>query len=161
MNRSKDITKEIENYVKGNYSKKIAMELLKRDGFSESEINEHLYKLDISEKANSMNFIFVPGFLFILLASFFLLGSAFGFSSEENNYTSISLLGFILSIPLIYFYYKGEKLSILITGLAIISVILFLIIGLFSPNTSLVGSLFSIFFLALILNSVKNYYKSI
>ncbi len=160
MTRKKDIKIEIDNYVKGNYSKNIAIELLKRDGFSESEINEHVHKLDIAEKVNSMNFMFVPGFLFNLLTSFFLLGSAFGFSSDENNYTSISLLGFILSIPLIYFYCKGEKLSVLITGLAIICVMLFLIIRIFSANTSLVSSLFSILFLALILNSVKNYYKS-
>ena len=68
MNRGKDIEKEIDGYVKGNYSKKNAVELLKRDGFSESEINEHLYKLDLAEKANSMNYSFVPGFLFILIS---------------------------------------------------------------------------------------------
>lgn len=160
MNRGKDIKKEIDNYVKGNYSKNIAIELLKRDGFSEREINEHLYKLDISEKHNSMNFMFVPGFLFNVLLSLFLLGLGIGFSSEENNYSTFSLVGFFLSIPLIYFYYKGDKFSILITGFEILCVMLFFIIGIFSPFSNLFSSLFSITFLTLILVSVKNYYKS-
>lgn len=159
MNREKDIKSEMDNYVKGNYPKNIAIELLKRDGFSESEINEHIYKLDIVEKNNTMSNMFVPGFLFILLLSIFLLKT--GTSSEENSYSTISLIGFILSIPLIYFYYKGNKFSILFTGFAIICVILFLIKGIFTPYSSLVSSLFSIIFLILILISVKNYYKSI
>lgn len=160
MNRGKDINKEIDNYVKGNYPQNIAIELLRRDGFSESEINEHLYKLDIVEKNNTMNFMFVPGFLFNVLLSLFLLSISIGISSEENSYNTISFLAFLLSIPLIYFYYKGNKLTVLITGFAVICVIFFLIIGIFTPYSSLVSSLFSITFLTLILISVKNYYKS-
>ena len=158
MNRGKDIEKEIDGYVKGNYSKKNAVELLKRDGFSESEINEHLYKLDLAEKANSMNYSFVPGFLFILISSFFLLTTAF--SSEENSHSTLSLLGFIISIPLIYFYYKGDKFSILITGFAILCFILLRTKGLFHSHLNIFSELLLLFFSVLILISVKNYYKS-
>ncbi len=161
MNRGKDIKKEIDNYVKGNYPKNIAIELLKRDGFSESEINEHIYKLDIVEKTNAMNFMFVPGFLFILLLSLSLLGISIGFSSEENSFSTISFIGFLLSIPLIYFYYKGNKFSIFITGFAVLCVIFFSILGLFNSFSNIFSEILLIFFLVLILISVKNYYKSL
>lgn len=158
MNRGKDINKEIDNYVKGNYPQNIAIELLRRDGFSESEINEHLYKLDIVEKNNTMNFMFVPGFLYILLLSFFLLTK--GISSEENSYSTISFIGFLLSIPLIYFYYKGNKFAILFAGFAILCSILFLIMDLFNSYTNIFCTLFVIIISLLIQISVKNYYKS-
>jgi membrane-associated HD superfamily phosphohydrolase len=159
MNTRKDINKEIDNYIKGNYPKNIAIELLKRDGFSESEINEHLHKLDIVDKNNTMTYMFVPGFLFILIASFFLL--TIGTSSEENSYSTISLIGFIFSIPLIYFFYKGNKFSILITGFAIICSILFRIMDLFNSFSNIISTILIIIISWLILISVKNYYKSI
>jgi hypothetical protein len=159
MNTRKDINKEIDNYIKGNYPKNIAIELLKRDGFSESEINEHLHKLDIVDKNNTMTYMFVPGFLFILIASFFLL--TIGTSSEENSYSTISLIGFIFSIPLIYFFYKGNKFSILITGFAIICSILFRIMDLFNSFSNIISTILIIIISGLILISVKNYYKSI
>lgn len=159
MNRGKDIKIEIDNYVKGNYSKNIAIELLKRDGFSDSEIAEHIYKLDIAEKANENNYKFLPGFLFILLLSMFLLTK--GISSEENSYNIISFIGFLLSIPLAYFYYKGDKFSILITGFAILCSMFFRIMDLFNSFYNIFGTIFIIIISVLILFSVKNYYKSI
>ncbi|CAM4411149.1 hypothetical protein [Flavobacterium terrigena] len=158
MSRGKDINNEIDNYVKGNYPKNIATELLRRDGFSESEINEHIYKLDIVDKNNTMSYMFVPGFLYLLLLSFFLLTK--GISSEENSYNTISFIGFLLSIPLIYFYYKGDKFSILFAGFAILCSVLFLILDLFNSFTNIFSTLFVISISILILISVKNYYKS-
>jgi hypothetical protein len=159
MNTRKDINKEIDNYIKGNYPKNIAIELLKRDGFSENEIHENQHKLDIVDKNNTMIYMFVPGFLFILIASFFLL--TIGTSSEKNSYSTISLIGFIFSIPLAYFYYKGNKISILITGFAILGFIVFEIIGLFDSFSNIFSTLFIILFSISILTSVKSFYKSI
>lgn len=159
MSTRKDIEKEIDNYIKGNYPKNTAFELLRRDGFSDSEINEHIHKLDIVDKNNTMSYMFVPGFLFILIASIFLL--TIGTSSEENSYSIFALVGFILSIPLIYFYYKENKFSILITGIAILCFIFLMVMGLFSSFSNIFSTLSIIFFSILILLSVKNYYKSI
>ncbi len=142
MNRGKDIQTEIDNYIKGNYPKNTAVELLKRDGFSESEINEHISKLDIVEKSNAMSYKFVPGFLFIVLISLLLLSMSMGNSSEENSYSTISLIGFILAIPLLYFYHKGNKLAILFTSLVISCFILLNIIALFNSFSSIFSTSF-------------------
>lgn len=159
MSSRKDINKEIDNYIRGNYSKKIAKELLKRDGFSDSEINEHIHRLDASEKSNEMNYKFVPGFIFIVITTIVLC--VLGFSSEENGYNTISFIGFLFSIPLIYFYYKGNKLAIVLTGFSILCVILFEIISLLSSKINTLSATISITFLIMILLSVKNYYKSV
>ena len=159
MNRGKDIKKEIDNYVKGNYPKNTAIELLRRDGFSEIEINEHIHNLDIVDKNNTMTYMFVPGFIFILIASFYLL--TIGISSEENDYSILSIIGFILSFPIASFYYKGNKFSILITGFAILCSIFFRIMDLFNSFTYIFTTLLVICFSILGLISVKNYYKSI
>lgn len=159
MSSRKDINKEIDNYIRGNYSKKIATELLKRDGFSDSEIKEHIHRLDATEKSNEMNYMFVPGFIFSVIAAIALCFS--GLSSEENGYNTISFIGFLISLPLIYFYYKGNKLAILLTGFAILCYIIFEAISLFNSQMNIFGTLVYISILTLIFFSVKSYYKSV
>lgn len=159
MSSRKDINKEIDNYIRGNYSKKIATELLKRDGFSDSEIKEHIHRLDATEKSNEMNYMFVPGFIFIVIAS---IASCFlGFSSEENGFNTISFIGFLISLPLIYFYYIGNKLAILLTGFAILCFIIFEVISLVGSQMNIFGEIVYILILMLTFLSVKNYYKSV
>lgn len=42
MNK-KDINFEVERFLKGNYQKNVALELLRKDGFSEEEIQKRHY----------------------------------------------------------------------------------------------------------------------
>jgi hypothetical protein len=85
MEAKKDIKKEIERYLKYNYSKNDVLIHLKRDGFSDDEIKEHISvfnKVDSNYMTNIMYFL--PALLFLILTILVSLGR---FYSDEVTVT--------------------------------------------------------------------------
>ena len=67
MEAKKDIKKEIERYLKYNYSKNDVMIHLKRDGFSADEIKEHISVFDKVDSNYMTNILyFLPALLFLI-----------------------------------------------------------------------------------------------
>ena len=61
MNK-KDINFEVERFLKGNYQKNVALELLRKDGFSEEEIQKQAYKFDQLRRNPDNSLSFFPPF---------------------------------------------------------------------------------------------------
>jgi len=118
MESKKDIKKEIERYLKYNYSKKDVKIYLKRDGFSDAEIDENITifnKVD-SNYFNNI-FYFLPALLFLILTILVTLGN---FYSEENTLKKVSFI--IISLVLVYFsigFCKNKPFFIVATALLI------------------------------------------
>jgi hypothetical protein len=118
MESKKDIKKEIERYLKYNYSKKDVKTYLKRDGFSDAEIDENITifnKVD-SNYFNNI-FYFLPALLFLILTILVTLGN---FYSEENTLKKVSFI--IISLVLVYFsigFCKNKPFFIVATALLI------------------------------------------
>ena len=83
MTPKKDIETEINKYLKGNYSKKVAFELLKREGFTAEELQPFSKHFDTLNNNSDNSLSFFPGFLFLLLSS--LLSSYLLLSQKEQT----------------------------------------------------------------------------
>lgn len=157
MNK-KDINFEVERFIKGNYQKSVALELLRKDGFSEEEIQQHAHKFDQLRKNpdNSLSY-FLP-FLFLVLATFTSLTLTL---KEEIEIKPVFLVLFLFTITTTYFFSKKNKTAIIATAfLTILSMLL--IIYLYIISFLGFGKLLLIeLFLILALLSVKRFYTKV
>lgn len=154
----KDINFEVERFIKGNYQKSVALELLRKDGFSEEEIQKHAYKFDQLRKSpdNSLSY-FLP-FLFLVLATITTLTLTL---KEEIGFKPVFFLAFLFTVITTYFFTKKNKKAIIATAFLII-LSLILIIYLYIISVIGFGKLLLIeLFLLLTLLSVKRFYKKV
>lgn len=157
MNK-KDINFEVERFLKGNYQKNVALELLRKDGFSEEEIQKQAYKFDQLRKNPDNSLSFFPPFLFLILASISTLTLTL---KEENKFKSITLLLFLCTLITTYFFSKKNKQAIITTAFLAIFFML-LLAYLFIISAFGMGKLITIeLFLIFTLFSIKRYYKKV
>jgi hypothetical protein len=119
MESKSNIQKEIDRYLKYNYSKRDVIAFLKRDGYSDSEIKENISvfnKVDSNYFSNIL--LFLPALLFLLLTILSTIGR---FYSEADNLIKGSYL--ILTLVLIYFtigFCKNKTFYIISTAVLIL-----------------------------------------
>ncbi|MFM7017679.1 hypothetical protein [Flavobacterium sp.] len=119
MESKRNIQKEIDRYLKYNYSKRDVIAFLKRDGYSDSEIKENISvfnKVDSNYFSNILHFL--PALLFLLLTILCIVSC---FYSEEDNLIKGSYL--ILTLVLIYFSFgfcKNKPFYIISTAVLIL-----------------------------------------
>ncbi|CCG54064.1 Hypothetical transmembrane protein [Flavobacterium indicum GPTSA100-9 = DSM 17447] len=157
MNK-KDINFEVERFLKGNYQKSVALELLRKDGFSEEEIQQHAHKFDQLRKNPDNSLSYFPPFLFLVLASITSLTLTL---KEEIDFKPFFLVLFLFTITTTYFFSKKNKTAIIATAfLTILSMLL--LVYLYIISFLGLGKLLLIeLFLILALFSVKRFYTKI
>lgn len=157
MNK-KDINFEVERFIKGNYQKSVALELLRKDGFSEEEIQQHAHKFDQLRKNPDNSLSYFPPFLFLVLASITSLTLTL---KEEIDFKPFFLVLFLFTITTTYFFSKKNKTAIIATAfLTILSMLL--LVYLYIISFLGLGKLLLIeLFLILALFSVKRFYTKI
>ena len=159
MTTNKNIETEVTKYLKGNYSKKVAFELLKRDGFTDEELQP--FSKDFNNLSNSSDnsLSFFPGFLFLLLTSLVLLTLSL---KSETFILKIGLFfSFILSLVATFYFHKKNKLGILYAAFQNV-IFMLLVAYLFSTHTfGIINVLLLEFWLLFTLFSIKKYYTKI
>ncbi|WMW78339.1 hypothetical protein RF683_02535 [Flavobacterium sp. 20NA77.7] len=159
MTPKKDIETEINKYLKGNYSKKVAFELLKREGFTAEELQPFSKHFDTLHNNSDNSLSFFPGFLFLLLSSLLLLTLSL---KSETLFTQLVLLFiFALSVVATYYYHKKNKLGVLFAGF---QNVLFILIAVYLYTIEFIGLsklLLVEFWLLFTLFSIKKYYTKI
>lgn len=118
MEAKKDIKKEIERYLKYNYSKSDVMTYLKRDGYSDEEIKENISvfnKVDSNYLNNVLYFL--PALLFLILTILVSLGR---FYSDENTIIKAAYLIFSGILVYITFGFCKNKPKFIIATAALI-----------------------------------------
>lgn len=119
MESKSNIQKEIDRYLKYNYSKRDVIAFLKKDGYSDSEIKENISvfnKVDSNYFSNILHFL--PALLFLLLTILSTIGR---FYSEEDNLIKGSYT--FLTLVLIYFtigFCKNKPFYIISTAVLIL-----------------------------------------
>lgn len=159
MAPKKDIETEINKYLKGNYSKKVAFELLKREGFSVEELEPFSKHFDTLNNNSDNSLSFFPGFLFLLLSSLLLL--TLSLKSETFFAKLVLLFLFALSVGATYYYHKKNNLGILFTGFQNVLFILIAVYLFTLEIISLSKLLLIEFWLLFTLYSIKKYYTKI
>jgi len=114
MTPKKDIETEINKYLKGNYSKKVAFELLKREGFTAEELQPFSKHFDTLHNNSDNSLSFFPGFLFLILSSLLLF--TLSLKSEIFIDKLILFFLFVFSVISSYYYHKKNKFGILYTA---------------------------------------------
>lgn len=159
MTTKKNIETEVRKYLKGNYSKKVAFELLKKEGFTDEELQPYAKDFNNLSNSSDNSLSFFPGFLFLMLTSLVLL--TLSLKSETLVLKIGIFLSFILSLVATFYFHKKNRLGILYAAFQNIFFIM-LVAHLFTTNTfGIINVLLLEIWLIFTLFSIKKYYTKI
>ena len=153
MSRNLDIKKEIERYYKSNYSKRIAIQRLLEEGFTQEEINEHIaiFNHVDTDYFDTLSYFF-PGLVFLIMVFMATVYSAYDFNNYLLKFLFITIAASIIYIIKLYYQNKTiAKLITLVLTILSLAAILYLYV---SHSIKLVPFVVFISFNTLILLSV-------
>ncbi|WP_395063876.1 hypothetical protein [Flavobacterium sp.] len=118
METEKNIKKEIERYLKYNYSKRDVLTYLKRDGYSDEEIKENSSVFNSVDRNYLDNVLyFLPALLFLILTILVSLGRFYADENTINKTLYLTLSGILVYIT--FGFCKNKPKYIIATAILI------------------------------------------